>query len=369
MISKLKDALNFMANLRKSIVEAVMAVEKEFSGKTGDEKKALVVKKIDDMIKLPWVLDDLLDIDGKAISYLVDRVCLALNLLTGKRFDEVEADSGLVAFASKLPIDVLHAVTCDVPATEGDTQKTIDERLADLFARYGITSGSVTPDQDPVPSIPDELIDAPIEPELDAETESEKSEKWARCMKIIGIAEGGANFKFVGGKPVQKNNDKGGLTNFGVTETTLISAYAQGVVGHNDITKLTKAEAQTIFRVMYNDPYNWLDLPFEACLCLLDSTINHGPGGMAWIAQRTCNDLGWTPPLKLDSLYGPLTKAAIWALAKSGNTKEFCEVFLRFRKNKFDNIIKNRPSDEENRNGWYNRLRKLAAECGVKSPV
>ena len=78
-----------------------------------------------------------------------------------------------------------------------------------------------------------------------------------RCQKIVAVVEGGANFDVVNGKPVLKpknRNDTGGPTNYGITWGTLAKAYSQGIVNHNDITKLSKDEADAIYEVNYWRP-------------------------------------------------------------------------------------------------------------------
>jgi len=44
-------------------------------------------------------------------------------------------------------------------------------------------------------------------------------------------------------------------------------------------------------------------------------------------------------------------------------------MFLRWRKDYFDRIIAANPSQDCFRKGWYNRLKMLAKEAGVASPV
>ncbi len=119
---------------------------------------------------------------------------------------------------------------------------------------------------------------------------------------------------------------------------------------------------------MYCDPYNWLDLPFEACLMLLDATINHGLGGTSTISQRACNVMGYAPALAIDGKWGAKTRAAVWALGKE-TPLVFAGKFLAWRKDYFDRIIAGDPTQERFRGGWYNRLKMLAKECGVQSPV
>jgi hypothetical protein len=357
MLAKIKSAVEWVRNLRVKVVEAVLLVEQEFAGKTGAEKRKAVVKKLDGMVKLPWLLDDVIDADGMIIGYVADRVCETLNIFTDGDFADVTVDQDKLAAVVDAPVGAVMSVKSAVPASESK-QKTVDERLAELYKQYGVGMEAA------------EGARAEAAEETESAVVSD-DEKWDRCIKVIGVAEGGANFDVVDGKPVLKAKnkyDKGGPTKYGVTQGTLAKAYADGVVGTADIVKLTKTEAERIFRVMYCDPYGWLDLPFEACLCMLDATINHGLGVAARIAQRACNFLAWSPALTVDGKWGPKTREAVWALAHN-DSLWFASTFLRYRKDYYDRVIKGDSSQEAFRKGWYNRLRMLAKACNVTSPV
>lgn len=80
MFESLKEAKE---NAKRKALEYVIWAETNLVGKTGAEKKAAVIKKLDDMIALPgWLewLDDIL------ISLFVDKLCTVLNYLTSKDF-------------------------------------------------------------------------------------------------------------------------------------------------------------------------------------------------------------------------------------------------------------------------------------------
>ena len=64
-------------------IEKVLWAEKNLLGKSGAEKKAAVIKKIDDLITLPAYLEWADDI---VISWIVDKVCEKLNTMTGHNF-------------------------------------------------------------------------------------------------------------------------------------------------------------------------------------------------------------------------------------------------------------------------------------------
>ncbi|MBR1437271.1 MAG: hypothetical protein IJ587_01920 [Synergistaceae bacterium] len=68
-------------------VEQVMWAEKNLKDKDGSEKKAAVIKKLDEMITLPSYLEW---VDEIIIGKLVDMACDKLNLFAGHNFGEIE---------------------------------------------------------------------------------------------------------------------------------------------------------------------------------------------------------------------------------------------------------------------------------------
>ena len=86
-----------ITEIKKWVIEQVISSETEING-SGAEKKAAVVKKLDELIKLPFYLEW---VDDKIISSLVDQACEKLNFITRRNFagleinDEVKA--GLAA--------------------------------------------------------------------------------------------------------------------------------------------------------------------------------------------------------------------------------------------------------------------------------
>ena len=78
-----------MDKIKQKIIEQVLWAENTLRGKTGAEKKAAVVKRLDDLIKLPAYLEWA---DDMIISYLVDQVCDKLNDLTQHHFEGLLMD-------------------------------------------------------------------------------------------------------------------------------------------------------------------------------------------------------------------------------------------------------------------------------------
>ena len=81
MFDKFKGIVN-------DVIEQVVWAERELRGKSGAEKKAIVVKKLDDLIVLPAALEW---VDDILISYLVDLACNMFNSIDEK-FEDAQHD-------------------------------------------------------------------------------------------------------------------------------------------------------------------------------------------------------------------------------------------------------------------------------------
>ena len=75
-----------LREIKKWTIEQVLWAERELKGKTGAEKKAAVVKKLDDLIKLPFYLEW---IDDIILGIIVDNACKVLNDFAGHKFANV----------------------------------------------------------------------------------------------------------------------------------------------------------------------------------------------------------------------------------------------------------------------------------------
>ena len=97
--------MGILEEAKQKIVEQVIWAEKELAGKTGAEKKAAVVKKLDELIKLPPYLEW---VDDMVIPYLIDQACEKLNALTAHNFGNIElndVDKARVAEEMKVQDD------------------------------------------------------------------------------------------------------------------------------------------------------------------------------------------------------------------------------------------------------------------------
>lgn len=341
MLDKIRGAYD---KLKVAVVEAVLWAETELKEKSGKEKKAAVVRKLDNLIRLPLYLEWA---DNLILAWLVDLACEKLNWLSDWDFEDVEVEAEKVAAVLSVSTTALDAVVQGKSAT---AQLTVDERLASLYEQYGIKADEPAPATAATASTGNK--DTSVAPAAPAQTAG-----WDKSIDFVLNWEGGF---------VDHPLDKGGPTNRGITLSTLKAAYAQGIVKHCDIKALTLAEAKAIYKTNYWDKWGWGALPWPACLCLLDITVNHGSGGMAIIAQRACNALG--AGLDIDGKYGPKTKTALFAIAPA-SPEALSEQLCIWRKDYYNRIIRNNPTQEVFRKGWFNRLNALAHKAGVKSPV
>ena len=79
--------MGMLDNVKMKVIEQVLWAENELFGKSGTEKKAAVIKKLDDLIKLPAYLEW---VDDMIIPYLVDQACKKLNDISAHSFKDIE---------------------------------------------------------------------------------------------------------------------------------------------------------------------------------------------------------------------------------------------------------------------------------------
>lgn len=182
-----------------------------------------------------------------------------------------------------------------------------------------------------------------------------------RCQKFVKQAEGGANFTVVNGKPVLKpkaRKDKGGFTKYGITHGALSKAYAQGIVDHNDIIRLTMDEALLIYRQNYWILSRAERLDWGLCLIHYDTAVNSGVGGAAKLLQRSINEIAGkygVKPVSIDAIVGQETLGAAKALPSG----PLCESYMASRRALYHAIVARSPGQGENLNGWLKRLERL----------
>ena len=185
-------------------------------------------------------------------------------------------------------------------------------------------------------------------------------EKFDRAIAFSLKWEGGRNFTIVSGRPVIKGSakaDLGGATAYGITWSTLKTAYKTGIVPHDDICKLTLDEAKLIYKKNYWDKYKWYELEFPVALCCLDCCINHGQ--FAYILQRAVVDCGQS--VIIDGKFGPKTFAAL----KTCEPAKLAKAIYNQRKKYYEKIVARNPSQKVFLKGWMRRADEMAKEAGA----
>lgn len=138
--------------------------------------------------------------------------------------------------------------------------------------------------------------------------------------------------------------DKGGATNFGVTQSTL-SAWRHREVTVDDVKALTEDEARAIYRAQYFVEPGYSSLPESLWPAVVDAAVNHGTSGATKLLQRAA---GATE----DGVLGALTLA----LVKTYPVRTLEARFVAQRAMKYGRIIANDPTQAKFALGWLSRL-------------
>ena len=160
--------------------------------------------------------------------------------------------------------------------------------------------------------------------------------------------------------------DKGGLTNLGITQSTLDRAQLEFTGLPSSVKDLTRAQAEEIYRVFYWEESKADMLPYPLCTLHFDAAVNHGVGGAGKLLQKTLNNYaqkaGLNVRVDVDGAVGPKTLAALCqCLDLKGNVPLICEIYCNERETFYRSIVENNPSQAKFLRGWLNRLERNRA--------
>lgn len=160
--------------------------------------------------------------------------------------------------------------------------------------------------------------------------------------------------------------DKGGLTNLGITQSTLDRARRQIPDLPESVRDLTRTQAAEIYRVLYWEKSKADMMPYPLCTLHFDASVNHGVGGAAKLLQRTINNYaakaGIDARVDVDGAVGPKTLSALCqCLDLKGNVSLICEIYCNEREKYYKSIVENNPSQKVFWNGWMSRLERNRA--------
>jgi len=148
--------------------------------------------------------------------------------------------------------------------------------------------------------------------------------------------------------------DRGGKTNWGITQETLTDAFLRGVVGTRDVSLLRKEEARLIYRAYYWAPLQ-LDQVLSPAIAaeIFDTAVNMGLSTAVKIVQRALNYLG--DSLTVDGSMGPQTVGAVnkW-ISRDERALFVCLNGFQFMF--YVKIIENKASQRRFARGWTKRI-------------
>lgn len=176
--------------------------------------------------------------------------------------------------------------------------------------------------------------------------ESRATRTPAEMIEDILIREGGF---------VNHPADRGGATNFGVTQTTL-SAWRGHPVTVEDVRSMTLNEAREIYEANYFLKPKIDRLPGLVQPLVFDMSINHGPGTAVKLLQNVLRDNGHT--CSVDGGVGDetirCTQAAADALGVS-----LVNLLVDRRVQFYEQIVKRNASQEVFLKGWMRRANEF----------
>ena len=147
--------------------------------------------------------------------------------------------------------------------------------------------------------------------------------------------------------------DRGGPTNYGITQLTLAAYQGRSVVA-GEVAALTEEQATGIYAEMfYEDPRLYL-LPRALQPFVFDAAVHHGPGRAIRMLQDVLNQAGFGPVTR-DGIAGTRTAAAAdRALSKMGDL--LLAALVEERRNFFLRIVAADDSQSAFLAGWLNRV-------------
>jgi len=148
--------------------------------------------------------------------------------------------------------------------------------------------------------------------------------------------------------------DRGGRTNWGITEATLKDAYLRGLVSTRDVASLSKEEARRIYKADYWDALK-LDSVLSPAIAaeIFDTTVNMGRSAAVKILQEALNYLGES--LAMDSVMGMKTLGALnkWS-SKDERALFVCLNGFQFMR--YVGIVEMNANQKRFARGWTKRI-------------
>jgi len=169
--------------------------------------------------------------------------------------------------------------------------------------------------------------------------------------------------------------DRGGRTKYGITETTLMEAIRQGLIGAIGIRDLTPEQARIIYKALYWNPLKLQGVKDIAIAAeIFDTAVNSGVKKAVLIAQLALEYLGES--INLDGAIGPATLNLInkWcvkdprALFVALNGIQFiyfCEIIDPYLIDTIKMLVRPNADQRQFARGWTRRIQEYrgAVSC------
>jgi lysozyme family protein len=152
-----------------------------------------------------------------------------------------------------------------------------------------------------------------------------------------------------GSKYTNHPKDRGGPTKYGITHSTLKYANQQGIVTENNIKNLSRSDAETIYRKLYWNKVNGDNLSIGLSVAVFDMAANSGTRTAVMKLQGILN-------VTQDGIIGAETLSAI-----ESYSGDLVSDYLDAREERYRQIVRSDPSQQENLRGWINRVTSLRA--------
>lgn len=149
--------------------------------------------------------------------------------------------------------------------------------------------------------------------------------------------------------------DRGGPTNFGITQNTLSSWNVDHAGYPSDVKDLTVAQAGDIYEANYWPGLEQITSQAVASK-MLDIFVNFGPSGGTIIAQQAANTLV-DPPTAVDGRLGPDTVASINAADETAMLQALVDAVTAH----YHADVAAHPTDAANLAGWLARAQRIPA--------
>ncbi len=148
--------------------------------------------------------------------------------------------------------------------------------------------------------------------------------------------------------------DRGGATNWGITQKTL-SSYENRSVSVDYVKNLSRGNAISIYKALYWDKVRGDDInSYAIAFTLFDQAVNRGISSAVKQAQTILR-------LSSDGIMGTNTVNAL----NSVNEKEFLADYLAACEAWYRRIVANNPSQKVFLAGWLNRVQSMRDYLGV----